>query len=136
MELEAANDFKNKLPAERSQTPLLRLSEKDRKKMTQHKCSCGCGCDASKTREYKVPTGNETTLDELPVGMTATIVKVLPDARGRKKFADIGLVPGTELLMEAHAPFGGLLRVKIMETSMALHRDDAANFVIKKEEAN
>ena len=65
--------------------------------------------------------------------MTATIVKVMPKARGRKKFADVGLVPGTELLMEAHAPFGGLIRVKIMETSMALHSSDAANIVLKKE---
>ena len=101
--------------------------------MSERKCSCGCGCDASKTPEYRVPTGDEMTLADLPVGMTATIVKVMPKARGRKKFADVGLVPGTELLMEAHAPFGGLLRVKIMETSMALHSDDAANIVLKKE---
>ena len=31
------------------------------------------------------------------------------------------------------APFGGLIRVKIMETSMALHSSDAANIVLKKE---
>lgn len=76
----------------------------------------------------------ESTLAELPIGATATIVKVLPKIRGKKKFADIGLIPGTELVMEAHAPFGGLIRVKIMETSMALHREDASNIVIKKEE--
>ncbi len=93
--------------------------------MSGKKDSCG---DA----EQQCPAGrNEMTLDELPVGATATIVKVLSKTRGRKKFADVGLVPGQELLMEAHAPFGGLLRVKVMETSMALHRDDAANIVLK-----
>ncbi len=101
--------------------------------MVEKKCSCPCGCDGSKTPEYTIPVGNEMTLDELPVGTTATIVKIMPKARGRKKFADIGLIAGTELLMEAHAPFGGLLRVKVMETSMALHCDDAANIVMKKE---
>jgi Fe2+ transport system protein FeoA len=35
--------------------------------------------------------------------------------------------------MESHAPFGGLIRVKVMETSMALHSDDAKNIVMKKE---
>ena len=50
----------------------------------------------------------------------------------RKKFADVGIVPGTELVLEARAPFGGLLRVKILETSMALHKDDAANIIIEK----
>ncbi len=74
----------------------------------------------------------EVTLAELPVGTKATIVKVMPKSRGRKKFADVGLVPGSELLIEAHAPFGGLIRVKVMETSMALHKDDAAGIVLKK----
>ena len=72
------------------------------------------------------------TLADLPVGSTATIVKVMPKTRGSKKFADVGLVPGSELLIEAHAPFGGLIRVKVVETSMALHKDDAEGFVMKK----
>ncbi len=96
-------------------------------------CCCGCGCGATLMPEPHVPADNEMTLAELPVGTTATIVKIMPKMRGRKKFADVGLVAGSELLMEAHAPFGGLIRVKVMETSMALHRDDAANIVMKKE---
>ena len=59
----------------------------------------------------------------------------MPKLRGRKKFADVGLIPGAELLMEAHAPFGGLLRVRVMESSMALHRDDAAQIVMSGEGA-
>ena len=35
--------------------------------------------------------------------------------------------------MEAHAPFGGLIRVKIMETSVAIHKDDAVNIMIKRD---
>lgn len=76
------------------------------------------------------------TLAELPVGTSATIVKVMPKLRGQKKFADVGLVVGSELLMEAHAPLGGLLRVKVMETSMALHKSDAANFLIEQEDGD
>lgn len=71
------------------------------------------------------------TLADLPIGASATIVKILPRMRGKKKFADVGLVAGTELLMEAHAPFGGLIRVKVMESSMAIHRDDAAHIVLE-----
>ena len=98
--------------------------------MSGKKDSCG-DCPEAAEQQCPVVAQNEMTLDELPVGATATIVKVLSKTRGRKKFADVGLVPGQELLMEAHAPFGGLLRVKVMETSMALHRDDAANIVLK-----
>ena len=88
-------------------------------------CSCGC---------QEKNQGKQMTLAELPVGTSATIVKVMPKLRGQKKFADVGLVVGSELLMEAHAPLGGLLRVKVMETSMALHKNDAANFLIEQEE--
>ena len=71
----------------------------------------------------------EITLDQLPVGAVATIVKILASARNHKKFADIGLVPGTELQMQSHAPFGGLLRIKLLDSSMALHRKDAAGIL-------
>ena len=90
--------------------------------MTRHCCICDCS-DA------------EISLTDLPVGTKATIIGILPKSRGRKKLADVGIVPGTELLMEAHAPFGGLLRVKVMETSMALHKDEAACIIIKKTES-
>ena len=100
--------------------------------MADRKCSCGCS-EKGKKREYTVAAEGETTLAELPVGAKGTITKIMPSARGRKKFADVGLVAGAELEVEAHAPFGGLLRVRIMETSMAIHSEDAANIVMKKE---
>ena len=93
--------------------------------MEKKKCCGACCCKADEPKK-------EMTLAELPVGTTATIIKVMPKIRGQKKFADVGLVVGSELLMEAHAPLGGLIRVKVMETSMALHKDDAANFVIEQ----
>ena len=71
-------------------------------------------------------------LAELPIGSKAAIIGILPGARGRKKFADIGIVPGAELQIEAHAPFGGLIRIKVMESSMALHREDAAGIITRQ----
>ena len=76
----------------------------------------------------------ECTLAELPVGQTAVVINMKPSLRGKKKFADVGIVPGTELQMEAHAPFGGLLRIKVMESSLSIHRDDAANIIIRRQE--
>ena len=98
--------------------------------MSEAKCACCSGGTGKKT-EFNSPVNGESTLADLPVGAKATIVKILPESRGSKKFADVGIVPGTELLIEAHAPFGGLIRVKVMETSMALHKDEAANIVLK-----
>ena len=76
----------------------------------------------------------ESTLADLPVGEVGVVVSMKPALRGRKKFADVGIVPGTRLQMEAHAPFGGLLRIKVMESSLSIHRDDAANIIIRRQE--
>ena len=76
----------------------------------------------------------ECTLAELPVGETGIVINMKPSLRGRKKFADVGIVPGTRLEMEAHAPFGGLLRIKVMESSLSIHRDDAANIIIRRQD--
>ena len=70
------------------------------------------------------------TLADLPVGASAKIVKILPDMRGKKKFAGVGITAGTELVLEAKAPFGGLLRVRVLETSMAFHSEDAKSILI------
>ncbi len=103
-------------------------------KVSGEKCSCICA--ATRKPRHAVPAEDEvTTLAQLPVGMSATVVRLMPKMRGRKKFADVGLVAGTRLSVEAHAPFGGLLRVRVMESSMALHRDDAANVVMRREDA-
>ena len=100
--------------------------------MAEMKCSCGCGRAVAGTRHYRVPTGGEITLAELPVGTSGKVVKIDPKLRGRKKFADVGLVAGSELKVEAHAPFGGLMRVRVMESSMALHCADAENIVLER----
>lgn len=100
--------------------------------MSEAKCSCGCGAPAAAPRRWRVPVAGELTLAELPVGASGKVVKIKPGLRGRKKFADVGLVAGSELKVEAHAPFGGLMRVRVMESSMALHSADAENIVMER----
>ena len=100
--------------------------------MSETKCSCGCGRVAAGTRQYRVPTGDKISLAELPVGASGKVVRIKPELRGRKKFADVGLVAGSELKVEAYAPFGGLMRVRVMESSMALHSADAENIVMER----
>lgn len=74
-----------------------------------------------------------TTLADMPVGSSGKILKIIPHSRGEKKFADVGLVPGTELAMQARAPFGGLIRVKVMQTSITIHSLDAKNILLEKD---
>lgn len=45
-----------------------------------------------------------TTLADMPVGSSGKILKIIPHSRGEKKFADVGLIPGTELAIQSRAP--------------------------------
>ncbi len=76
----------------------------------------------------------ECPLPDLEVGERGVIVRIAQKGSlaGMKKFADIGLVPGAELTLEAIAPFGGLIRIRVLETSMAIHCKDARNIMIRK----
>ena len=101
--------------------------------MNKKSCSCSCcGNGKEPHAEYTISSDGTFSLAELPVGATARVVKILPQSRGRKKFADVGLVPGAELLLEAQAPFGGLIRVKVLDSSMALHKGDVEGIILKQ----
>ncbi|MBE6369259.1 MAG: ferrous iron transport protein A [Lentisphaerae bacterium] len=70
-------------------------------------------------------------LSDLPIGSSAIITEISNAMRNPKKFADAGMVPGTRLSMESHAPLGGLLRIKLLGSSLALHRNDGKNIMVK-----
>lgn len=74
-----------------------------------------------------------TTLADMPVGSSGKILKIIPHSRGEKKFADVGLVPGATLAIQSRAPFGGLIRVKVMQTSITIHSLDAKNILLEKD---
>ncbi|MBS1368421.1 MAG: metal-dependent transcriptional regulator [Lentisphaeria bacterium] len=74
---------------------------------------------------------NVIPLNQLPLGQSAVVVQVDENLRGLKKFADLGLVPGTLLQVEGHAPFGDLLRIKVMGSSLSLRSRDAAFISVK-----
>ncbi len=70
-------------------------------------------------------------LDRFPRGGKATVVRIDPELRGAKKFADLGLVPGAVVVMENRAPLGNLLRIKVMGSSLSLRSDDAGHILVK-----
>jgi len=65
------------------------------------------------------------SLDQLPKDKIGVVAKVAESLRGIKKFADLGLVPGTLVQVEGYAPFGGLMRIKIMGSSLSIRSSDA-----------
>jgi DtxR family Mn-dependent transcriptional regulator len=77
------------------------------------------------------PDSELISLDKLPKNKRAMLTYVAENLRGVKKFADMGLVPGAEVEYEGSAPFGGLIRIKLMDTSLSLRADDARHFWVR-----
>ncbi len=97
--------------------------------------------DCGELRKYlaeimpKVSTNEDSrewiTLDQLPKGKSAVVMRVGENLRGVKKFADLGLVAGTLLEFEGRAPLGDLMRVKVMGSSLSLRGADARYILVK-----
>ena len=76
-------------------------------------------------------SGRVIPLSELPIGSAGVVVGFLDAMRGVKKFANAGMVPGAELFMQSHAPLGSLLRVKILDCSLALHKNEGRCIMVQ-----
>ncbi len=76
-------------------------------------------------------TEDLVSLDQLAVGQSGIVVRVSNTLRGIKKFADLGLVNGTLLQMEGHAPFGDLLRIRVMGSSLSMRAKDASHIWLR-----
>lgn len=71
------------------------------------------------------------SLDQLPLDQEATVVDISENLPGLKKFADIGLVHGSNLLLEGKAPFGDLIRIRVMGSRLTMREKDAANIWVR-----
>lgn len=71
-------------------------------------------------------------LDELEIGESAVIDSISGKLNGIRKFADLGLVRGTMLTLEGHAPFGDLIRIRVMGSSLSIRAKEAKHIMVKK----
>ena len=64
-------------------------------------------------------------MNQLGEDEAGVIVKVAESLRGVRRFADLGLIPGTEVTIAGYAPFGDLIRIKVLGSSLSLRSSDA-----------
>ncbi len=70
-------------------------------------------------------------LSKQKVGSSVKVLDILSTCLAKKKFADVGIVKGVHLSLEAKAPFGGLIRVKVLDTSISIHSNDAKYIAVE-----
>lgn len=71
-----------------------------------------------------------TTLRELEIGKTATVVSVGGEGALRQHFLDMGLIPEADVTMVKYAPMGDPVEVKIHGYALTLRLADAEQIAI------
>lgn len=96
----------------------------------------GCCCENKKdgcASEHHLNKGDMASLAELAPGQGGIVTRTNRALRAAQKFADIGMIKGARVLLEAYAPFGGLLRVRLLNSSMVLHSAEAQHIMVEVE---
>lgn len=73
------------------------------------------------------------TLDQLPIGRGARVVRLMPDCPLRDRLQDLGVTPGREVTALMRSPLCDPTAYLICGAVIALRREDAASVEIRTE---
>ncbi|AEM79219.1 FeoA family protein [Thermoanaerobacter wiegelii] len=71
-------------------------------------------------------TQNVTTLNKLPIGTKAIVVKIAAKGDLRRRLTDMGVILGTELKVEGVAPLGDPIEVTVLGYRLSLRKSEVA----------
>lgn len=71
------------------------------------------------------------TLDKLPLGRTARITAVGGEGALRRHFLDMGLTPGTAVMVRKIAPMGDPIELHLRGYELTLRLEDAARIEVE-----
>ena len=76
-----------------------------------------------------------STLNNLPLGHTATVVAVGGEGSLRQHFLDMGIIPQVDVTMVKHAPMGDPVEVRVHGYELTLRLEDAARIEVEPQGA-
>lgn len=70
------------------------------------------------------------TLDKLKVGESGVIISVGGEGALRRRLLDMGLTPGTKVMIRKVAPLGDPIEIFLRSYEMTIRKDDAKKILI------
>ena len=74
------------------------------------------------------------TLDKLPRGKAGVVLTVSGQCALRQRLLDLGLVPGTRVLVRKTAPFNDPIEISLRGYELTLRRREAAQIQVAADE--
>lgn len=75
------------------------------------------------------------TMDDLQIGESGTIDKVGGEGPLRLRFLDMGLIPGTKVLLQKVAPMGDPIQIQVRGYELTIRREDARKITLREGKA-
>lgn len=73
------------------------------------------------------------TINDLKVGQEGTILTVGGEGALRLRFLDMGLIPGTRVMLQKVAPMGDPIQIRLRGYELTIRREDAAKIELREE---
>lgn len=73
---------------------------------------------------------NNKTLKDLIPGQKGRVLKVKGNSAVKRRILDMGLVPGSEVVMERYAPLGDPVEIKLKGYHLSLRKEEAKNIIL------
>ena len=73
------------------------------------------------------------TIDDLKIGQTGVISQVGGEGPLRLRFLDMGLIPGTKVLLQKVARMGDPIQIQIRGYELTIRREDARKITLREE---
>ena len=74
------------------------------------------------------------TLKDLKVGQSGTIANVAGEGALRLRLLDMGLIPGTKVLLQKVAPLGDPIQIQVRGYELTIRLEDANKITIQESE--
>ena len=72
-----------------------------------------------------------STLKDVKVGQTVTVVKLHGQGALKRRIMDMGLTKGTEVLVRKVAPLGDPIELNVRGYELSIRKEDAANIEVE-----
>ena len=68
---------------------------------------------------------------EVEINSRVRVVQVSPESRMRKRIMDMGIVRGTEILVEGRAPMGDPIEIQVRGYNLSLRKSEAKDVIVE-----
>ena len=71
------------------------------------------------------------SLNEIPVGTSAKVSSIYPESKVRRRLMDMGIVKGTDILVEGKAPMGDPIEINLRGYKLTLRKSEAKDVMME-----